>query len=300
MLTPGVPFTRRQALASGVAPHALRTKEYRRLFRGCYVDALADLTHELYVAGALTVVPSAEFVAGRSAARLLGGVVPSAPYVQLGSTRTTASRTEGIRLRRYATSPPLVRVGRRLCTSPVQTFLDVAPDLPLVDQVVLGDSLVRRKRVTPQQLVEAAASARGRGAVGARAAAQLVRAGVDSPRESRLRMLVVLAGLPEPTVNLQLVHPNGRLSRRFELAYPDAKLAMEYDGRHHIEREEQWANDLMRREELEGLGWRFFVVISGRLRRPSALLAELTAAMRERGMRVPKLSDDWRRHFPEY
>jgi hypothetical protein len=58
--------------------------------------------------------------------------------------------------------------------------------------------------------------------------------------ESRLRMLLVLAGLPEPTVNHIVRDDRGNWVRRFDLAYPDLRIAIEYDGRHHIERQEQW------------------------------------------------------------
>jgi len=69
----------------------------------------------------------------------------------------------------------------------------------LTELVTAGDSLVRRAGVEPDRLIEAASSARGvRGARLARQAAALVRRGVDSPMESRLRLLLVLAGLPEP------------------------------------------------------------------------------------------------------
>ena len=42
----------------------------------------------------------------------------------------------------------------------------------------------------------------GRGCRLARRAASLAREGVDSPQETRLRLLLVLAGLPEPRVNV--------------------------------------------------------------------------------------------------
>ena len=64
-------------------------------------------------------------------------------------------------------------------TTPIQTFLDLAPELSLVDLVVLGDSLIRRGRLTPEMLVEAATTRRGRGCRLARRAAALVRPEVD-------------------------------------------------------------------------------------------------------------------------
>ena len=91
---------------------------------------------------------------------------------------------------------------------------------------------------------------------------RFVRKGADSPKETRLRMLLVLAGLPEPTVNLIIRNPDGGWRMRFDLSYPGLKLIIEYDGRQHAESSGQWRRDLSRREELDRLGWRLIVVTS--------------------------------------
>lgn len=115
---------------------------------------------------------------------------------------------------RYAEAPALtVRAGLQV-TSAERTFLDLAETLSLVDLVILGDSLVKAKRAKPVDLVSAAADWRGRGARLARTAAALVREGVDSPQETRTRLLIVLAGLPEPTVNVLIRADDGRVVRR--------------------------------------------------------------------------------------
>lgn len=78
--------------------------------------------------------------------------------------------------------------------------------------------------------------------------------------ETRVRMLFVLAGFPEPVVNVEVFDDSGRLRYRIDLAWPTVKVAVEYDGRHHIRREEQWTYDIRRREDLEGEGWAFLVL----------------------------------------
>ena len=100
----------------------------------------------------------------------------------------------------------------------------------LYDLVVLGDSLVKKERVTTALLVEAAATFRGRSRALARRAAGLVRAEVDSPMESRLRMLMGLAGLPEPVINHKISWPDGSVRFRFDLSYPEHQLVIEYDA----------------------------------------------------------------------
>ena len=80
--------------------------------------------------------------------------------------------------------------------------------------------------------------------------------------ETRLRLLIVLAGLPEPEVNFILRAPDGSWRRRFDLCYPGYRLIVEYDGRKHAFDSEQWSGDLTRREELDELEWRIIVVES--------------------------------------
>jgi hypothetical protein len=56
----------------------------------------------------------------------------------------------------------------------------------------------------------------------------MARSGVDSPQETRLRLLLVLAGLPEPSVNLIIRQPDGSWRRRYDMAYEEFRLIIEY------------------------------------------------------------------------
>ena len=76
-----------------------------------------------------------------------------------------------------------------------------------------------------------------------------------SPLEKR-----VLAGLPEPEVNVCFYDDLGQLRRRLDMAYRRHRLALEYDGRQHAEDARQWGRDLDRREWLDARGWRLIVL----------------------------------------
>lgn len=186
-------------------------------------------------------------------------------------------------------------------STPEQTFVELAADgLELVDLVILGDALVKAKRTTPEQLIAASTGYGGRGCRVARRAAALVRAGVDSPMETRLRLLVVLAGLPEPQVNLILRGEDGDWERRFDLAYPALKVIVEYDGRQHAEDIKQWNADIYRREELERQGWRVITVTSeGIYDDPGRTLKRVKDALRLAGCGpLPRtFRPEWRLHF---
>lgn len=190
-------------------------------------------------------------------------------------------------------------IGGARVTTAEDTFLDLAADLSLVDLVVLGDSLVSKGRATPGSLRAAATEAAGPVGGLARRAAGLVRAGVDSPMESRLRMLLVLAGLPEPVVNHIEYDEHGRWVRRYDLSFPEQRLAVESDGRQHAESQRQWERDVERREELDHDGWRIVVVLArGIYREPERTLDRVVAAMRAAGVRGSIRSTEWRLYFP--
>jgi hypothetical protein len=187
-------------------------------------------------------------------------------------------------------------------STPTQAFLELAAvGVGLVDLVVAGDSLVKATALTPEAFVAAAEAWTGNGARRARDAARLVREGVDSPPETRLRLLVVLAGLPEPRVNLILRHENGDWRWRFDLAFEELKLILEYDGRQHAYDDKQWSHDLGRREALDRLGWRMLVVVKADLYdHPEKTLQRIRRSMIERGAKgLPRrLSSNWTRYFP--
>jgi very-short-patch-repair endonuclease len=183
-------------------------------------------------------------------------------------------------------------------TTPVQTFLDLGTELGLVDLVVLGDSFVKSGVTTPEELIAAVEPFRGGGRRLLRRAASLVRRDVDSPMESRVRMLIILGGLPEPTINHKIRRPDGSVRFRFDLSYPDHRLVIEYDGHHHAKSYDQWDWDVDRREWMDHEKWRLVIVRSKDIyNNPGRTLERIIAVMRDMGMSVPRLSSEWRLHF---
>ena len=191
-------------------------------------------------------------------------------------------------------------VTRMPVTTPEQTFLDMAATLDMVALVVLDDSLIRAGRTSAAALRDAALAWRSRGAKRARRAAGYVRDGVDSAMETRLGMLLVLAGLPTPEVNFVLLHPDGSWWIRFDLCYPSLKLIIEYDGRQHAEDSDQWLHDLKRREALDRMGWRIIVVTSqDYYEAPEEVLRRVRDALIDRGMAGVRrrFKTEWTRHI---
>jgi very-short-patch-repair endonuclease len=296
------PFSRADARRAGIGLRELLSPRFHKIFYDCYVASTVPITTELRADAALGISPTGSYVSHFTAAQLWGAVVPDVSDVHLtvpGQAGRTVRR--GVKAHAAAEGTATTRLNALPITTPPQTFLDLAAaGLDLVALVVLGDSLIKSCRTTARQLAEAAIAWRGRGAKVARRAAGYVRDSVDSVTESRLRMLLVLAGLPEPRVNFIMRHPDGSWRMRFDLCYPALKLIIEYDGRQHAMNSAQWQRDLRRREELDALGWRLIVVTAADLfDAPQQVLARVQAALIERGATGIRrqFKTEWIRYF---
>lgn len=296
------PFSRAEARSVGISGKALASGRYQRLFYDLYVSAQVAITASVRAKAILKVCPPGSQVSHFTAAELWGAIVPIQPLTHLSCPQPgVRTDRQGVRCHRLSKQAGVARFRGIRVSSPEQTFIDLACLLPLVDLVVLGDSLIRAKRTTLDRLSTAVNAWRGWGSRPAQKAVRFVRHGVDSPMESRLRMLIVLAGLPEPQINLIIRDEAGNWAKRFDLCYPDLLLVIEYDGRQHAQSDEQWGRDIDRREDLDGDGWRLLVIRSnGIYIEPQRTLDRIADAMRARGAKnVPKrFRDGWRSHFP--
>jgi very-short-patch-repair endonuclease len=170
-----------------------------------------------------------------------------------------------------------------------------------VDLVVVGDHIAGRKWYSAAQLVEVCAASAEPHARRALTAAKFVRDRVDSPMETRLRMLLVLAGFPEPTVNLEIRSELGDVLVRFDLAFESVRVAVEYDGRQHAESPQQYDHDIERREDLDNWDWRIVVITAkGVYTDPELTLRRVRTVLTARGLAgVPRrFHPEWRAHFP--
>lgn len=297
------PFSRREALLDGTLPHRLGGTEFRRLFRGIYVGADSTADIRLRARAAIRLAAPDGFASHHTAALIYGAVPPHSPDVHVSRReKNRRSVKRGLMVHLASEAAATTRFAGIPISTPEQCFLDVAADgANLVDLVILGDSLIKMKRTTRERLVAAAAQWRGYRSRLARRAAGFVRAGVDSPMESRLRMLIVLAGLPEPTVNLVIWTANGQYEMRFDLYYDGYKLVVEYDGHQHYDDPAQRERDVLRREELDRRGIRMVVVMANDIfRHPLQTLQRIRAALVDCGARGLRTTfrEEWRSHFP--
>lgn len=291
-------FSRQAATQAGVTWRALASTDYRRVAHDQHIDA-GVLDNLILRCRAL--VP---FLAGRpfshhTAASLWGGSVPVSAALHVAVQGQDRTNRTGLKIHRFRYPLDLARRLSFPVTSPEMTFGHMARELDLIDLVGLGDSLVRAGCTSPNSLMRQADRWPGQHRRTLVSAARLVRSGVDSVLETRTRILLIFAGLPEPVCNVVLNRQDdGNVLWRLDMGYPAWKVAIEYDGVWHRD-PAQVERDAVRRSALGRLGWEVIVVTSRDLHeRPAEVLARVKGAVERAGAKRIDLKDAWRRHFP--
>lgn len=288
------PFTVADACAAGITPGLLRGPRYRQVLRGVHVRAdVADCV-QVRARAALLVHPPSAYASHETAAELLGVPVPPSSLTHVTvSARADRRPRDGLAVHLGGSGATAVVDGLKVSCG-AGLFAELAGRLELVDLVVAADHLLARRWCTRAQLAAAAQRLRGVARAVAVRAAALAAVGSESPMESRLRVLLVLAGFPPPVVNG--VVKGG--AYRLDLSWPMLRLAVEYDGQHHRGDLGQWGRDLRRREWLDAHEWRLVVVIASDLfRRPDVVLARVREAWGACGGAPFTMAQEWRRHF---
>jgi len=166
-------------------------------------------------------------------------------------------------------------------TTAERTWCDLAQLLDLPDLVAAGDWLLQREAGSRELLRETVARFRSRrGARSIHAALPLLCERSESPRESRLRVHLRLAGLPDPEVNVDVYDRFGRFIGRGDLVYRRYRLLLEYEGEQHLTSVRQWERDIARGNHFGDEGWRIIRVTRADDRDPRALIERVSTHIR--------------------
>jgi hypothetical protein len=229
------PFLGSQAVAAGLlTPADLCSGRFVSIFRDVFVEAGAESDLLLRSRAAHLLVPKDGALCGHSAATVLGaGCSPRTAPAELVAPRGEVRKRRGLVVRQMTLAPTEVCEfdGMRV-TTPLRTAYDLARRLELVEAVAAVDALSRIGGFDPSRLLDGQVGARGR-----RRLPEVVALSdplAESAMESRLRVLLVTAGLPVPVSQFVVIAPDGVVLARVDLAYPTARLAIEYDGAHHF------------------------------------------------------------------
>jgi Protein of unknown function (DUF559) len=260
----------------------LRSTAWRRLRRDVYADARIPVDHRLLARGVALVMPRPAALGGRTAAVLWHArhlAAADYPVEVVVPPGTRWSPGPGIVVRSAPLDGTVVHDGRGLrWTDRVRTAIDLIRRDGSDEAVVLLDQLVEAGVVELRD-VRAAVDAlpRCRGSARARRAAALADGLAQSPPETRLRLLLHRSGLPVPVAQ-HVVRAGGRFVARVDFAWPERRLAVEYDGAWHGD-PDRLAEDRDRLNRLAAAGWRILFVTKRDMRYPDRLLADIAAAL---------------------
>ena len=273
------PFTLSEAHSAGISRKRLSGKSWRRIARGLYCWTGWRADHLQLMNGWKGLLPEETIFGGRSAAWLWGlDVNPVDPVeVILPASSGIRSRT-GLKVRyNVMEDDDHARVRGLRATTLSRTLRDLCVHITPVEALCVIDMAVAARRTDPRALVDYADSVRGRpGSWRLRQLAQ-VAAAADSPMETRLRWLLLSAGLPRPDVQRDLRDADGRFVGRADLFYEAARLAIEYDGGHH---RDQLTQDNRRQNVMVNAGFRLLRFTAADLDRPEILTFQVRRALR--------------------
>jgi len=254
--TTALPFLGSEAVAAGqVTRGRLQGPDFVPLLRDVFIGAEAEVDVGVRVrAVALRCGPDA-VVAGPLAALAWNAECPWDDAEGVLPQDRRLSR-DGVRLRRDRLHPAEVAVRFGVAvTSPARTAFDLARRAsPLVESVAAMDALGFACGVRARDLERLLRDHRGaRGAVDLRRVIELMDPLAESLMETRIRLVFVLRGLPPPVSQYRVRLPDGRTAR-LDLAWPEHRVGVEYDGEEHRS-PERHADDLDRDALCRDLDW---------------------------------------------
>jgi hypothetical protein len=260
---PGWPvaFRGSAAIAAGVVTaKALRGPRFLRVFPDTYVRAGTEPPDlRLRSLAAYRYVEGRGVLSGYSAAVLLGA--DCAPEDAPAEVTVSGGRRlhPGLRVHRDVLTADQVRPCRGVAvTSSVRTAYDLGRQPDLVEAVVGIDAVANACRFDTGAVLTLAARHPGsRGCRDLRRAVVLADARSGSPMETRLRLVLVLRGLPKPEVQFPVLDDRRRRAVWLDLAYPEHRIGIEYEGGDHG-RPDRVLRDVGRYTRLVDDGWRMY------------------------------------------
>lgn len=280
------PFTLEEARRAGLTLDHLKGRAWRRLGPGVYVLASVPDSPWLQLAAARCRLPEGIAFAGLTSAWLHDlDVSPCSPIEVAVPPELGISARAGLRLHRVPIPDGDLVTRKGLPALRIQrTLADLAVSLPLVEAVVVADQALHAGLLTAAELSAQAAGLRGsRSGRRLRELAELADGAAESPMESRLRLLLVRAGLPRPLLQVELRDPGGAFLGRPDLFYPEARLCIEFDGSTH---RHSLVDDNRRQNRLVQAGYRLLRFTSADLLgSPDSILALVGHALGARPVR---------------
>ena len=238
------------------------------MLNGVFVSAELPDSLEVRSAAAVLVISPFAVACDRTAAWLHGidvldyrelDIVPRLEvFVLRGRRRINRPQCQGGE--RDLRPEDTCMIGGVRATTPLRTAMDLGCRLSRRSALAALDAFMRMYGVTRDDMYRLLPRyRRRRGVVQLRQLIPLADPRSESTGESWTRCAIHDAGLPAPELQHWIV-VDGRPVYRLDLAYPHARVAVEYDGREFHEGEAAELSDKMRRKWLRDHGWTVIVV----------------------------------------
>ncbi|MBT2504003.1 hypothetical protein [Curtobacterium sp. ISL-83] len=282
-----IPFRVRGAVADGVSRERLRRRDLVTPVHGVRASACSDVTP---VEALAVVLRPDQWFSHVTAARIWSAPLPARlrddTTVHVSSSSEAAMRRNGVIGHRCRYPDVREHEGKRV-SSPARTWFECAGVLTVAELVAVGDHMVGRAGLASVDDLAAAVRPGARGAQVARAALERVRVGSESAMESALRLAVVDAGFPEPQLNIDVHGSSGDFLGRVDMAWPEYRIALEYDGDHHRD-QATFRRDQRRGNGFVVNGWLVIHATAVDPARPAVLFERLRQAFADRAGRTPR------------
>lgn len=273
------PFTLEEALAAGVTLSALRSRPWQRLGRAMYRWEGASDDSWLLIRAWKRALGNRVTFGGYTAAwmhRL--DCDRSKPVEVIVPRGSSIGSCQGLSVRHCdLPTDDRVEISGAPATTILRTLRDICRSRSPVEALIMLDMAVLSGHADRTRLWRYANDSCGLpGAQRMRHLARLAEP-AESPMETRLRWLLIAAGLPRPEVQRDLANRDGRLLARADLYYPTARLVVEFDGGNHRER---LVSDDRRQNLLVNAGFIVLRFTSADLHgRPGTVVAQVRGAL---------------------
>lgn len=256
-------FTAEQARTAGVQRRELdgkiRSGEWIRLGNGVLQVAGRKATSRDRERYALARMGPEAVLSHTSAAAIYGLPLPQLPQLVHVTVPRNVKRVspDGVVVHQRG-QRQLSRVcyqGLSLCTVP-RVIMDIALTLPCIDAVVVADAALRTRRTEFGELVEESRRFARHPRYSTLADfLPLLDPRSGSVPESRVRVGLMLAGLPRPIAQYE-IWIDGRKIATVDFAWPEYKLILEVDGLRYHSADRDFRRDRVKQNELVHDGWR--------------------------------------------
>lgn len=178
---------------------------------------------------------------------------------------------------------PLKRINGRLATAPAWTAVELARTLRRPRALAILDAALHSRTCERDDLTEVVREQAGRrGIVSVRELVGYADGRSESAMESETRLVFIDGGLPLPELQYEIVDNRGR-RWRVDFAWPETKLAAEYDSAEWHANPDAFKHDRMKIARLQECGWTSIPIVVEDVRRhPRDLVARVFGHLERR------------------